>query len=383
MFIFCFTRRPTSRRRISRKSTAPEAPGPPTPPVPPVPPWRKAPPDDTQWPDRQPDETCSEDAEDSAEDAAATEDADAGPAAGSACSSGRADWDEEVVSSAAGNGRRRAKRRRVGSLESRASDAAHLRCGPHTLAEAFMWPRSKVQDLEKAFPDKVARLRNNLCNGIAATSDYSGIGCDQEIMWQLDKAMDGMGWNWRKRHGFRFYRACDNDPLPQSVLLHRSKRLSMNRTCLMNDIEDRLPEWAIAYLDAKMPECHADEATKKQAYADIDEWICENRAMLFNSHTASRCLVHGRDCPIALPQETSLQGYDCADADDNDDVDTAFTFGRPLRLNFAGKSCVGWSAVGQKGMYAHHSERTFSVWKNELMAIAAQYPEEFLSARVH
>eukprot|EP00972_Heterocapsa_arctica_P106672 15711968-Heterocapsa_arctica.AAC.1 len=104
----------------------------------------------------------------------------------------------------------------------------------------------------------------------------------------------------------------------------------------------------------------------------MNQWIFENRQWLFHTFSTSKCLVHGTDC-LTCPSEDVT----CVLPLESDDLgDDAAKPVRPLRVNSAGNTCKGWSAVGAQGRFADPSERAHSIWSAERMSRAERRVED-------
>ena len=199
------------------------------------------------------------------------------------------------------------------------------------------WPSSILSGIAEP-AEQMCRLKRIMSCGLHVVSDYA----PRECMTQLRRA-------FKQDHGLdvhlQFLRACDKAAIPQHVLLRLATEEDKGSSCVFADLEDRLPP------DARES---SSKEEKEHAYASMLQFLMENRSTLFHQHATSYCLVHERECLVSEPVHPR----------DNDKYPT------PLKISFAGTTCVGWSSAGKHGRYAHVSERVHAVWLSERAAKA-------------
>ena len=131
--------------------------------------------------------------------------------------------------------------------------------------------------------------------------------------------------------------------------------------CVFKNINDRLPEEALEYLEGLEPSTQEhlkDWSFCEGRYKQMQKYLMVNRNVFFTDQTKSWCDIHHRMCPVFDPHDEETPAKD-----------------QPLRVNFAGSPCVAWSSVGTKAKGAHTSERDFSIWLAERAARADQRRE--------
>ena len=266
--------------------------------------------------------------------------------------------DEEVTSVTSTKTCKR--RRRTCGLDMRARDA-NLPLGPPSMRAVFAWPRLKT---EKAIdnPTRYTNLNNNIANGCFVASDWTGMDGPRECLTQFDGVWTEVsGEAWRGDGArFTFARACDNAPAPQAVLLYLSTYCDGGRSCVFDEIEDRVITSVSELLDGLRPAADATKDEAEVSYMMMRDELMDRRLELFNiKTTTSGCLAHnGRHC----------LAYPCL-------VEPG-TPGRPLVMNFGTHTCVGWSAVGGHAGGGHPSQRSYAIWQAERCALAEQLYED-------
>ena len=233
------------------------------------------------------------------------------------------------------------------------------RKGPQSVQEAFMWPERKLQQVCKD-PDRERRLRSLLQSGVLASSDFSGMGGDREIMRQLDLVMQARNWPLDVPTRFRHVRACDIGRLQRTVLSYASMNYDGFQSCMNGDLMERLPTTFLEAIYDMQPSEEDDVDTCVHKNCLIDSFIRENRAEMFDG-SSSYCYVHDNMC-------FTDRGLSLQDEQQPGQV--------PLRMNLAGTTCVGWSAVGVRKGFGHTSEVAHSVWLNERMHKAEVLKED-------
>ncbi|CAE7319270.1 unnamed protein product [Symbiodinium sp. CCMP2456] len=232
-----------------------------------------------------------------------------------------------------------------------------VRKGPRSVQEAFRWPETKLDQVCKD-PNREHRLRSLLEHGVLASSDFSGMGGDREIMRQLGLVMQARQWPLDAAARFRHVRACDIGRLQRTVLSYMSMNHDDFGSCVTGDLMERLPSTFLETISDMQPSEGDDVDTCVRKNSLIDSFIKENRAEIF-AGSASYCYVHDNMC--LTDRGLHLQ-------DEQSQV--------PLRVNLAGTTCVGWSAVGSRKGFGHTSEVAHSVWLNERLHNAEALKED-------
>ena len=254
--------------------------------------------------------------------------------------------------------------------------------GPTSLAELSCWPSTVLQSLlcagDGSDGERMNRLRALLQPGLQMYSDYSGLAGEHELMCQMRFALgkfaeEHSGAAADFRHvSILHSRFCDCGKVQQRVLNHISEQHERH-ICVLADINDRLPKEAQSMLDALLPQGVTPSAEIAEAYGNMLKWLQENRSWVFPVQPTSHCIVHGQQCPV-FPEERALSGtveagvapvrrvrrklFQSSDSDGG-------TLKQKLRINIAGTTCCGWSAVGKRLQLADPSERPHAIWATE------------------
>ena len=238
--------------------------------------------------------------------------------------------------------------------------------GPANIQELEEWPMMQLESVDSK-PKLAHRFLTLLKHGTLNTTDYSGADCPREMDYQLSLAM-------AKKYGlpepprFSFVRACDNDHLPQKVLLQVAKKLDGCRTCVSPDILSVLDKDTRQFLDEMEPPLEMrtsdkleDRVQAAQMYSQMLDWLMANRARIITDDATFPCLVHERTmCKLGPCGRDQLL--------DEDD--------RVLKLNWAGTTCKGWSSVGDSGGFCDASEKTHAVFVTQRVRMAELNTED-------
>lgn len=246
----------------------------------------------------------------------------------------------------------------------RDQSSSALPAGPQSLADIMDWPSSLVTTtLAHVGTSGVDRLRNLLKHGVLNTTDYSGIDGPREVAHQLAPVL-GRALNMKVC--MPFVRSCDNDKVPQRVLKWAAEHLDSNHTCVFADILDAMDPDAREFIAAMEPPAsvrrskHNDEREAAvNAYTNLAAWLLEHREVAYPADDlTSKCLVHGKRCPLHAKHthESSLFIGDVME--------------RPLRVNWAGTICRGWSQVGLQGRHLDPSEKIHAAWLTQRIRLA-------------
>lgn len=252
----------------------------------------------------------------------------------------------------------------VAALRSAAAQSARAMehpPGPESVQELYKWPDHVAAAMTE---DESLRLRELLERKIVVCSDYSGQDCYREALEVLVVALERR-FSWPlPQDCLRFGRACDNERLPQKVLMAMSSKFDDSKSCVFSDLLDRLTPVALDFVKAAIPNEKLSKEDRAQAYSDMLEWLSSNRSWAYAG--TSHCLVHKRPCPVH-PDGVALG---LATAEDEPAAkrmksDTCNSCSRPLYVNTSGMTCKGWSAVGEQLRFADKSELPFAVWLTE------------------
>ena len=201
----------------------------------------------------------------------------------------------------------------------------------------------------------LARLVQNLRRGHDFTTDYSGLGCPEEVLRTVTHAMQHAGMVPGGTSPFRALRSCDWNRLSQQCLLHAAAMQAAHneqRPCVFKDIQDRLPVRAKDHLDSAL--VMSSGADAKQLFRNQARWLSENADWVFPPDATSACLTHGRQCRVHPSPRIKEDVYKRRKLD-------------PLRMlwNVAGSTCTGWSSVGRRKGEEDINMRYFNIWRAE------------------
>ena len=94
-------------------------------------------------------------------------------------------------------------------------------------------------------------------------------------------------------------KTCDSDDMCREICKRVAKP-----ACALHDVEDRLPEDAVAYLNALMPCDKASKKTAQKAYDDMLRYLVKHGALFFNESRTSVCdACHGTQSPDLAPDQ--------------------------------------------------------------------------------
>lgn len=245
-------------------------------------------------------------------------------------------------------------------------DIAAMPPGPSTAFQFADWPSRLVQKVfccSDGNEARIGRLHAMLKNGVDVVSDYSGLSGEHEVLFQLEEALNRFDSVKFGTLSIIHHRTCDCAKLPQKVLSEISAMNSADQTramCVLEDINDRIPEFAAKVLNAAMPAANEETEKAAQAFGMMDTYLRQNEHHIFGGKSKSFCQVHQQQC-FAFPQFHDLT-TDC-------DTDERNVIRQPqssrLQIGFAGTTCKGWSAAGKSRHFADVSERPHAIWLNE------------------
>ena len=153
-----------------------------------------------------------------------------------------------------------------------------------------------------------ANFAHLLAAGVIHTSDYAGIDMNRETFRLLNVASQHA---LRKGISYVLHRSCDSGPLQRRLLTSVARQWDSSRSCVHNDIVDRLPAELKCELQTLLPLDTATVDEKQDAYAKI-ETLLEERKSSLGTNIASYCSVHERMCPLSLSRSRQRQYRDAA-----------------------------------------------------------------------
>ena len=282
-------------------------------------------------------------------------------------------------------------RTRWGSAEGVERRAAEFEPGPPDARGLFQWPAAVVQSLDEA---ERATFQSILAEKVVIYSDYSGMDSYRHALDQVQIAYhDSFPGAW-PAGAMSFVRACDRDQTCQQILMTASKELDQGRSCVFNNILDRLDEVAKQLFEAAEPAQDAALSEKVVGYQSMLEWLLDNRAWAYAM--TSECVVHGGRCPVHPSFASSTASVSSSSVVSDPDSDHAakrrrfFTgeqpspkiddpmqptqdgFSGPIYMNTSGMTCVAWSSVGSKAGHGHESEKFNHTWLCERLKFAEE-----------
>lgn len=260
-----------------------------------------------------------------------------------------------------------------------------LPAGPTSLQDLARWPLDMIQSLSSQGNDDDAevllRLETVVKQGILLATDYSGMDCPREAM---EKGMQScnMLFGWPVDRALVCARSCDCDRVASQLLVEMSEKFDCSDSCVFSDILDRLPEVARSRMLAGVAADDAPRLDKTAAFADLAQWLDDNRAWCFDPTLTCSCLVHKKNCNVvpsqALDQATDHTAFGMASDGDgagsSGDSISSPTF--RLRINCAGVSCLPWTQEGSGEGDSSACEMAHMVWLSERKCRAEQGLED-------
>ena len=173
----------------------------------------------------------------------------------------------------------KSKRRRL-SFPSADADG---RSGLQSLQDVMLWPDRVLEGLRSGDASSNAEFELRLymlyAGKMMFTTDYSGWDCPR---WAMDCMATALikQWQWSAqlvKEGIVFTRACDFGALQQAVLCKVSEDIDGCKSCVLDNIMDRLPTKAQDWIQAARPAEEALTSEKLSAHSFIYEWLVENR----------------------------------------------------------------------------------------------------------
>ncbi len=152
------------------------------------------------------------------------------------------------------------------------------------------------------------------------------------------------------------------------------------RSCVLNDMRDRLVPAAAEWLRAALPDKDVPREEAAQAYQEITRWLMSNRSWIFSER--SWCLIHKQLCPVhpsrfmestqplrkrrrLAPRPTVVSSQSEQQEQTVSNLATPTRIRKPLYLHDSGMTCVGWSSVGHQLHFADSSEAINAIYVAE------------------
>lgn len=254
--------------------------------------------------------------------------------------------------------------------------------GPASLAALGCWPTTVLKSLlcagDGSDGERLGRLQALLLPGVCMYSDYSGLAGEYELMCQMRAALTMFASEHDapllKDVAVVHSRFCDNGKVQQQVLSKISE-MHDKQSCVLADINDRLPAEARQILDTMLPAGEKIAASvAAEAYASMSTWLRDNRSWVFPSQPFCKCIVHEKMCPV-FPQGNNPDEGPVRSPPSKRvrrklfQSESSESCRRPLqqklRVNVAGTTCIGWSQAGKGLHFADPSERPHAIWATE------------------
>ena len=183
----------------------------------------------------------------------------------------------------------------VGSEPDEDWRAQHLAPGVRKADELCEWPLDVVQSLCREDIDEEikCRMRTHLLDGISLFTDYSGIDAPREALrlgflgfqHVLDmSSLPDPVWVGR---------TCDKGMIQKRVLIALSE-LEGGSQCHFDDVMHRLAPAGQQWISAAKPPKQMLKDDRLQAYGAINNWVQENRDVIFALDRTCSCSVHRR-----------------------------------------------------------------------------------------
>lgn len=226
--------------------------------------------------------------------------------------------------------------------------------GPSSAQELFEWPLSYAETIVER-PEWLPRLRAALEHGIEISTDYSGCDFIRESLHMISQGIQAFFPDkLPEKPLFVFTRSCDNDPIPQKVLIQMATVLDGSKSCVFSDIMDRIPAEVMSFFSEEFQ--MSKKTTKEQAaerYEQMLEWLLDpqNAKKAFPVTATSPCLVHGGRCLVRHKPRTPHTDF--------------MLSSERLIMNFGSTICKGWSSMGKQARFAHESEGVHNIWLAE------------------
>ena len=190
----------------------------------------------------------------------------------------------------------------------RATTLSEFAAGPANIEELFDWPTSTVDSIMGLAKFKhrdvlMDNLERHMQYGVDIVTDYSGMDCPRWCLEPVEEALTRSSSRCRyarqKRkwaRSFKFHRSCDKGRLQKHILKTLAEQLDDGRTCVFEDLLDRLPEAARNCLSKMTPHDKASNEEKRLAYCDIRSWLHVNHKWCYPPDAESYCIVHQTMC---------------------------------------------------------------------------------------
>ena len=255
--------------------------------------------------------------------------------------------------------------RRLTRMDAQVRDMTELQAGPQSSAELWAYPSTIVQQLLKDSVHGREREENiRRIGAVCAYSDYSGYDSPREALRLSTIALGKLGIPFQ----YQWARSCDKAAGPRSALVALARQCDGSRSCVMTDINDRLPASILLELDKLEPNARPDRSDPASVKAAADARASQGKLLLerideaFPPGALSKCLVHKGNCPVRVTRGRAMEllgdEMDKDKAQPNDVV----------MMNISGNTCAGWTPAGQKLGSADPSEREHDIFVADRLA---------------
>ena len=132
--------------------------------------------------------------------------------------------------------------------------------------------------------------------GLLHASDYAGVDGNREAFRLITAvAEQQLGL----KVPYQLHRACDSGAVQHRVLKTVAQNFDEGRSCLHNDINDRLPQDIKSEVAKMMPKESDTVEAKQNAFSAIENFL-QSKPDALGTRTVSMCAIHERLCPLSL-----------------------------------------------------------------------------------
>ena len=132
-------------------------------------------------------------------------------------------------------------------------------------------------------------------------------------------------------------RSCDYSPTPNQVLCDISETFDSSRSCVFNEIADRIPVVAKEWLEQARPHNSDHKGKTMESNRVIRQWLDDNKDWIFSGGASCKCIVHKRDC---------LAHFRMPHIPDDSELSPPEGSRSQWRITCGGVTCLPWSSEG-------------------------------------
>ena len=240
--------------------------------------------------------------------------------------------------------------------------------GPATLEEVKDYPSALLAALQTGDDqgaERVSRLLDALHMGMVVEEDYSGIGSMSMSLRMIQHILRKQGLQQQQQSPFGLvvHRAADKDELCRSVFLDKMLCKWKRTSHVFGDILEKLPAELLQTLSLLLPDAGSSAEQQQQNIEVMDQVLRAHEQEVFKPQSTCWCYLHKKHCALQLHDTALAQLVEQRRQRAALSEDGTWEAGmRPLRVNTAGHTCVGWSSRGSRGGMAHESALPMMVW---------------------